>query len=78
MNIFQRWRAILRRRRFIKAIGHYNIALQSLADAAEEIREVARDSGCITAEIECAVNNMQELAKTSLISTEDFEGRCGT
>lgn len=55
------------------AIKAYNEALIALGEAAGTIGRVAKEYGMTTPTIENAVDKMQEIARTALLTEEDFE-----
>ena len=73
MNIFQKWRIQKNRRNMITAIANYNEALKQLSEAATLIGEAAQRGGVMTEGISNAIKEIEEIAKTSSISAEDFK-----
>ena len=73
MRIFQIWRNKRKRRELKSAIEKFNSTLETMAEAAIEIREAARENGILTEGIEAGVENMCRISKEAAISTEDFK-----
>ena len=73
MSILQKLRERKRRRKTQKAIESYNEALQSFAEAATKVIEVARELGILTAGLESALTELCNITENNFIRNEDLQ-----
>lgn len=73
MKLFQKWRIKKHRQEIEECVKVYNEALQSLADGASKLLNVAEKSGTATEALRKSVCEMISIAEKAAITPEDLQ-----